>query len=94
MQTPEGVIKAKETMRRKYGLTEDGRSAFHVEVGAIGGRNGKTGGLYGDPERASKIGSVGGAISKRGHKFIKEENGLRYYIEKKTGRQVTFKVVD
>lgn len=68
-QTPTGIIKMRETIRRKYGLTADGKSALHVRVGAIGGSKSGLGGFYwmkkNDPERLSELGSRGGSISRR-----------------------------
>lgn len=66
MQTPEGIVKTKKTMIDRYGLTEDGKSAFHVRVGAIGGQNGNTGGFAANHELAREAGRKGGQISKRG----------------------------
>ena len=59
MQTPEGAIKARQTMIEKYGKD------FYAKIGAEGGKKGKTGGWYKNPELARKWGSVGGKISKR-----------------------------
>jgi len=58
------------------GTIEGGRKAaqanlaknpnFYREIGARGGANGRTGGFYGNSERARAAGAKGGAISKRG----------------------------
>jgi len=57
--TKEGAIKARNTNIQKYG--ED----FYAKIGSQGGKNGKTGGFYGNSELARKWGAIGGKISKR-----------------------------
>lgn len=43
---------------------------FFRRIGAIGGRNGTTGGFHANPELARICGALGGSISKRGgHKM-------------------------
>lgn len=70
-QTKEGALKAKETVRRKYGTLPDGRSKLHTEIGALGGKKSGTGGFWhlkyvkGDTERIKELGRVGGAKSIR-----------------------------
>jgi general stress protein YciG len=59
MQTPEGALKAKQTMIKKYGTD------FYAKIGSVGGKNGRTGGFYNNPEAARKAGAKGGKISKR-----------------------------
>lgn len=39
---------------------------FYARIGAIGGRNGHTGGFASNPELARIAGSKGGKVSKRG----------------------------
>lgn len=39
---------------------------FYSNIGRKGGKNGHTGGFYGDPERAAEAGRIGGLKSKRG----------------------------
>lgn len=58
--TKEGGIKARETIKNKYG--ED----HYKIIGAKGGRNGHTGGFASNPELAKIAGKKGGSISKRG----------------------------
>lgn len=66
MQTPEGIIKMRATMKAKYGLTEDGRSAFYTKVGAIGGSvKNPLKGFGSNRELAVEAGRKGGIISKR-----------------------------
>lgn len=59
-----GTIKggklAAETNKQKYG--ED----FYKNIGAIGGKNGTTGGFYANRELARIAGAKGGTISRRG----------------------------
>lgn len=89
-QTKEGSIKAMETIKKRYGVDENGKSLLHARIGAAGGRNGYTGGLYGDYERASKIGSIGGRRSKRGHKLIEVTDSTLIYRRKADGTLVSF----
>ena len=67
--TIEGGKKAFKTNLKKYGKD------FYAKIGAIGGRNGKTGGFASEapgkdgltgPERAKIAGQKGGKKSKRG----------------------------
>lgn len=58
--TREGGIKAKNTNIARHGRD------FYRMIGAIGGRNGHTGGFAANPELARIAGSKGGTISKRG----------------------------
>ena len=61
--TKQGGINARNTNLKKFG--ED----FYKKIGAIGGKNGKTGGFAaGDAgrERARVYGAIGGTISRRG----------------------------
>ena len=59
MQTPEGAKKAKETMLRKYG------HSFYAEIGQKGGKLGRTGGFYKNPEAARIAGAKGGKAKKK-----------------------------
>lgn len=58
--TLEGGRKAAITNKSKHGL------AWYAEIGAIGGRNGHTGGFASNPELARIAGAKGGRNSKRG----------------------------
>ena len=83
-QTKDGAVKAAATIKEKHGAD------YYARIGAIGGRNGNTGGTYGRPDHAKKIGKIGGKISKRGYKFVREsEKGLEY-IDKATGKVVVY----
>lgn len=55
-----GGVKARDTNIKKYG--ED----FYRNIGAMGGKAGRTGGWYANPEAAAKAGRKGGTISRRG----------------------------
>lgn len=57
--TKEGGAKAAKTNTEKYGLD------FYKRIGAIGGKNGKTGGFAANRELASKAGRIGGLKSRR-----------------------------
>lgn len=58
--TAAGGLKAGETNKKKYGKD------FYREIGAIGGRNGHTGGFAANPKLARLAGACGGRNSKRG----------------------------
>lgn len=72
--TPEGEEASKrwrETMEKRYG----DYSSFMKKIGSKGGKNGSSGGFaclkvdengMTGPQRASKYGTIGGHISKRG----------------------------
>ena len=55
-----GGLKARETCVKRYGKD------YFARIGAIGGRNGTTGGFAANPELAREAGRKGGKISKRG----------------------------
>lgn len=63
---------------------------FYKIIGAKGGRNGTTGGFAANPEFAARVGKKAGTISKRGHKYIGEEYGIRKYIAIDTGKVVLY----
>lgn len=77
-----GGKRAAETNKRIHG------SDFYQRIGAIGGKNGTTGGFYQDKVKAKKAGSLGGQKSKRGHKLLSEDEKFRYYLEKSTGKTI------
>lgn len=67
--TKAGGLKTAQTIKEKYGKD------FYANIGKQGGQNGHKGGFASmvvgadgltGPERAKKVGSKGGAISKRG----------------------------
>lgn len=58
--TREGGLKAAEINRKIHG------SDFYARIGAMGGRNGHTGGFAANPELAKIAGAKGGKKSKRG----------------------------
>lgn len=86
--------KWRQTMINKYGV--DGVHKKMQEMGRKGGKNGKgpdyKGGFAGDRELAKRAGRKAGTISKRGYKFIRQEEGFREYLDKKTGKVVQFPV--
>lgn len=85
-----GGVKLRQTMINKFGSEEAWRE-WMKENGSKGGKNGTTGGVAGDSERASILGAKGGKVSKRGYKFIKEVANGREYIDKSTNTVVVFR---
>lgn len=67
--TLEGGKKAAITNKEKYGPD------FYARIGSIGGKNGRTGGFYGNPELARLAGARGGRLSKRGSNTKNKEVG-------------------
>lgn len=63
---------------------------FYKIIGAKGGRNGTTGGFAANPEIAARAGKKAGTISKRGLRYIGEEQGIRKYIVTDTGEVVLY----
>lgn len=55
-----GGMKARETNKRKYGEN------FYKNIGAEGGKKGRTGGFHVNRELAKVAGAKGGRISRRG----------------------------
>ena len=55
-----GGAKAAATNKKKYGKD------FYARIGAMGGKNGHTGGFYANRELARTAGARGGLISRRG----------------------------
>ncbi|MBA3757929.1 hypothetical protein H0X09_03680 [Candidatus Saccharibacteria bacterium] len=60
--TKAGGAKAASTNKTKYGKD------FYARIGAMGGKNGHTGGFYANRRLAAEAGRVGGRISRRGRK--------------------------
>lgn len=55
-----GGAKAAATNKKKYGKD------FYARIGAMGGKNGHTGGFYANRDLARLAGAKGGRISRRG----------------------------
>lgn len=66
--TVEGGKRAAATNKAKHG------SDFYAKIGAMGGKKGKTGGFYANPELARIAGAKGGKISKRTSKKLNPAN--------------------
>jgi uncharacterized protein len=60
--TTKGGKRAADTNRKKHG------SDFYAKIGAMGGKNGHTGGFYANRELAREAGRRGGLKSRRGKK--------------------------
>ena len=58
--TKDGGRKAAATNKAKYG------SNFYAQIGASGGKKGRTGGFYANRELAARAGALGGRVSRRG----------------------------
>ena len=63
--TKTGGAKAAATNKKKYG------GDFYARIGAMGGKNGHTGGFYANRELARRAGAIGGRISRRTKKSFK-----------------------
>lgn len=90
INTPEGIAESEKyraTMRAKYGA--DGVRAHYKEIGRKGGENGRgpnyLGGFAGDHENAKRAGALGGMRSRRGLRYIKEEDGFFVYEDENGG---------
>ena len=57
--TKAGSQKAVATTKQKHGAD------FFKKIGKIGGQASGTGGFYGNPERASRAGKIGGKLGRR-----------------------------
>lgn len=80
-----GGVKASKTNKEKYGAD------FYKKIGSMGGKKGTTGGTFGNPAWASKIGQIGGTRSKRGYKLLKVTKEGLHYLDNVTGAVVVFK---
>lgn len=80
-----GGKKASRTNRERYG--ED----FYKKIGAIGGRNGHTGGFAYNNALAIVAGSKGGSKSRRGLKFLGMKGHKYMYEVKRTGETIFLK---
>lgn len=65
--TIEGGKRAAATNKAKFGAD------FYRTIGAQGGKKGRTGGFYGNPELARAAGAIGGSRSKPGTRKKTEE---------------------
>lgn len=77
--TKAGGAKMKQTILKRYGLTEDGQSKFHKEIGAIGGKVGTTGGFahwkaIGREDLIVQAGAKGGTISRKNRKWWQDKH--------------------
>ena len=82
-----GGRKAAKTNKLKYGKD------FYARIGAIGGRNGHTGGFAANPELARRAGALGGRKSRRtgvkngeGKKDDKDIEAMERVLEEESGR--------
>lgn len=58
--TVRGGKQAAATNKARYGKD------WYAKIGAIGGKNGRTGGFFADRDLARRAGSKGGTVSRRG----------------------------
>lgn len=61
-----GLTKGQKYPQIGVGVKKANGEDFYKRIGALGGKNGHTGGFYADRELASRAGRKGGAISRRG----------------------------
>jgi general stress protein YciG len=62
--TQKGGALAAKTNKAKYGAD------FYAKIGAMGGKLGKTGGFFANPQLAREAGRKGGRISRRTKKTV------------------------
>jgi hypothetical protein len=62
--TQKGGKAAANTNKAKYGAD------FYAKIGAMGGKKGRTGGFFANPELARRAGAKGGRISRRTKKTV------------------------
>lgn len=79
-----GGAKARETNYAKHGRD------FYARIGAMGGKNGHTGGFAANPELAKRAGAIGGRKSRRG-KAPRDENGKIIHSKDYTAKRETEK---
>lgn len=79
-----GAAKARETNYAKHGRD------FYARIGAMGGKNGHTGGFAANPELARQAGAIGGRKSRRG-KAPRDENGKIIHSKDYTAKRETEK---
>lgn len=72
-----GGAKCAVTNKLKYG------NDFYSRIGAIGGRNGHTGGFYADRELARRAGRKGGQVSRRPKHVTLPEEGAQVSADTK-----------
>ena len=82
-----GGLKARDVNIKRHGKD------FYKRIGAIGGRNGHTGGFAANPELARLAGAKGGKKSRRtgvkngeGKKANKDIDDLEFILEEERGR--------
>ena len=79
--TKAGGAKAREANLKRHGAD------FYKRIGAIGGRNGHTGGFAANPELARIAGAKGGRISRRGPaKKDADIDEMERILEEESGR--------
>ena len=69
--TKAGGIKARNTNKERHGAD------YYQRIGAIGGRNGHTGGFAANRELARIAGRKGGLISRRRKNTVQTENSAQ-----------------
>ena len=79
--------KHRRTLIEKLGSEEAVRE-YYRRIGAIGGRNGHTGGFAANKKLAVEAGAKGGHKSLRGYEVISDEDGEVTYKNKKTGETI------
>ncbi len=66
MNTKEGAAKAQATIRKKYGVTPDGKSRMFATIGRLGGLVSRGGGFASmDKDKVREAGRKGGKASRR-----------------------------
>ena len=89
VQTKAGAKKARAKMIERFG-SEEAYKAFMAENGRKGGKL-SSGRGFGEAGPGA-AGRKGGFISRRGHTFLYEQDGYRYYNQHKTGQLVKYRI--
>ena len=83
-----GGLKAKKTIKKNFGEN------FYKRIGRTGGLKSRNGGFAHDHEMARRAGMVSGELSRKGLKFIKQDDDKRTYVSNTTGKKVYYLKID
>lgn len=84
-----GGLKARDTFYKKFGKD------YYANMGRKGGKASFADkGFAKNPKLAKEAGARAGKRSKKGYKYIKDDNGYRYYISDQDGYTYRFRIDD